>query len=457
MVDYLVGSTYGETNLDEDPCLIPDCGHLITMSSMDGNFSLGNFYEIDNDTGEVLALKGSAPPFSVEDIKNCPVCRGPLRNINRYSRIIRRSAIDEATKKFVSWSNAEIIKHADSLHRIQQQLRESEVTTEDYQSGNSFRPSVPNPEELRDKMTLRGDRNEVIANISMVRSLQKRYDWPFLQRQRLEKFLNQVREEEQPFRRLWDLSRARQRRNPFSCSEGDLDFTPDTFQSRAFLMSLSLSIQFDITILADALTVRKKMTGLTARYDWAAVDLEVDFSEMRAECSTLANLCLVQNQPRLEIEAKLAFAHLAALERSAIVTSRQIERSNRLQQLGLDQVSEARRIHEQFPGQTTGVMTELEAVERMLNDGTFYNVVTSEEKQAVYEAMRQQFSGTGHWYTCANGHAFTVGECGMPMEETRCPQCGSPIGGRHHEPAQGVRRIDDLQAAMGNLELNDGV
>ena len=32
------------------------------------------------------------------------------------------------------------------------------------------------------------------------------------------------------------------------------------------------------------------------------------------------------------------------------------------------------------------------------------------------DAMAQSFQGTGHWYYCANGHPFTVGDRGMPME-----------------------------------------
>lgn len=92
-----------------------------------------------------------------------------------------------------------------------------------------------------------------------------------------------------------------------------------------------------------------------------------------------------------------------------------IDRSKHLHELGLEQLEQARRIHNQYPGQTTGVEEELDAVEAMLNDGTFYNMVTSEEMRAVYAAMRQEFSGTGHWYNCENGHPFTVGECVMPM------------------------------------------
>ncbi|XP_039566699.1 E3 ubiquitin-protein ligase RNF213-like [Passer montanus] len=44
-----------------------------------------------------------------------------------------------------------------------------------------------------------------------------------------------------------------------------------------------------------------------------------------------------------------------------------------------------------------------------------------------------------HWYECANGHPCTVGECGRPMEKSRCPECHVPIGGRNHKPVEGFR------------------
>ena len=450
MVDYLLGSTFGETNLDEDPCLVPDCGHLMTMSSMDGNFALADYYTI-SDEGEILALKGSSEPFSAEGSKSCPICRGPLRSINRYSRIIRRNAIDEATKKFISWSNMEIVKHADMLHDVQQQFRDGGAIDHDRGYSNGARNLEL--ETPTDSMKLTGHRNQVLADIRKIECLKGRYEKAFQARRRLNKFLYQVEEKEQPFGRLWDLLQDRRRRDKTGYSDNDAAFLPNILQSRAYLMSMSLSIKLDVTIIADALATRKKATGFAKRYDWAAVQLEVDFSQPREECMSLANLLAAQQQHRLEIETKVSCAHLTVLERSTLGGSPYIERSKHLRELGLELINEARLIHEQYPGQTTGVDAELEAVEAMLNDGTLFNVVTSEEKRAVYAAMSQHFTGTGHWYNCENGHPFTVGECGMPMEEARCPQCGSPIGGRHHRPAEGVRSIDEIEMAMGNMDF----
>lgn len=62
MVDYLPSSTFGEVDLDEDPCLVPDCGHLMTSSSMGGCFALGVYYDVD-ENDDTVALEGSRPPF----------------------------------------------------------------------------------------------------------------------------------------------------------------------------------------------------------------------------------------------------------------------------------------------------------------------------------------------------------------------------------------------------------
>lgn len=75
--------------------------------------------------------------------------------------------------------------------------------------------------------------------------------------------------------------------------------------------------------------------------------------------------------------------------------------------------------------------------------------MTTEEIEAIKKAMlsgpRGIASHSGHWYNCVNGHPFAIGECGMPMELARCPECGANIGGQHHQAVQGVTRAEDME------------
>ncbi|KAJ0417154.1 hypothetical protein BJY00DRAFT_325758 [Aspergillus carlsbadensis] len=93
----------------------------------------------------------------------------------------------------------------------------------------------------------------------------------------------------------------------------------------------------------------------------------------------------------------------------------------------------------------------MEDAKRYCSGGAFYNPVTVHEKQQIYRAMATQFTGTGHWYYCRNRHPFTVGECGLPMEEAQCPQCGERVGGQSHVAAAGVHRAQDFEAQFGGV------
>ncbi|XP_041633633.1 E3 ubiquitin-protein ligase rnf213-alpha isoform X2 [Cheilinus undulatus] len=59
--------------------------------------------------------------------------------------------------------------------------------------------------------------------------------------------------------------------------------------------------------------------------------------------------------------------------------------------------------------------------------------------------VAQQAMGPLHWYHCPNGHPCTIGECGQPMEQSRCLDCGVVIGGQNHVPVQGFHNVG-LQA-----------
>ncbi|XP_034046727.1 E3 ubiquitin-protein ligase rnf213-alpha [Thalassophryne amazonica] len=56
-------------------------------------------------------------------------------------------------------------------------------------------------------------------------------------------------------------------------------------------------------------------------------------------------------------------------------------------------------------------------------------------------AVAHQAMGPIQWYYCPNGHPCTIGECGQPMETSRCLDCGVVIGGANHRPVLGFQRV----------------
>lgn len=71
---------------------------------------------------------------------------------------------------------------------------------------------------------------------------------------------------------------------------------------------------------------------------------------------------------------------------------------------------------------------------------SYWPTMPDSEEAAVVGAM-----GYVGWYTCPNGHPYSVGECTRPMQKGICPApgCGAPIGGEHHQNVQGVRTINE--------------
>ncbi|KAL8181432.1 UNVERIFIED_CONTAM: hypothetical protein K2H54_001711 [Gekko kuhli] len=89
------------------------------------------------------------------------------------------------------------------------------------------------------------------------------------------------------------------------------------------------------------------------------------------------------------------------------------------------------------------------------------------ERVSITEAMGFR---KGHWYRCPKGHLYTIGECGRPMQESQCPECGAAIGGSGHQlnpsnapadqilsPFRGERdgggRLGDIVELAGPLAL----
>lgn len=111
-------------------------------------------------------------------------------------------------------------------------------------------------------------------------------------------------------------------------------------------------------------------------------------------------------------------------------------------------LNQAKVLCETYPGQTASVAHEVDEIRRMLHEAGYQS-----QMKMVVAAMEREFTGTGHWYLCANGHPFTVGECGMPMQTARCPQCGATIGGTNHRAAPGVQHAHDIERDFAGMRI----
>ena len=74
---------------------------------------------------------------------------------------------------------------------------------------------------------------------------------------------------------------------------------------------------------------------------------------------------------------------------------------------------------------------------------------------SIFDALNSHGDAYEHltWYKCANGHPYTIGNCGKPMEKSRCsaPGCFCTIGGQGHVSEKGNSLWSDVAKERGSL------
>ncbi|KAL5343605.1 hypothetical protein BJX70DRAFT_407270 [Aspergillus crustosus] len=416
-VDFIDGQVYREVNLDKSPCIFPRCGHFLTIESMDGQMDLKKYYSLDN-FGKPIAIRDSPEPFRMEDIKNCALCRGHLRDVSRYGRLVRQAILDESTKKLILYINREYVPLAGELANSIQ-LAQSFPYKQKVSLPGVIRIGGPCSKQVEVMKSALG--NVSVARWGGILKLRKRID----------AYGRQVSPDQQPFTQV--LNVVETARRGCGVSTRNFDSSRSVIHVKGTLLATALSIRLHIALLTDFM----RMKGRTRAKMIMCLD------ENHKQCELLIKMAQESKRPPLEAEGYLFLAQFHALERCHCVDA---TLSSEHLNLGRAALEKARSIVAKYPEKTRGLESEIEGADNMFLS-TFYAVVTNAERLSVVQAMASEFVGTGHWYYCQNGHPFTIGECGGPMQQSSCPECGAPVGGQRHRVVEGVRRADELESA----------
>ncbi|KGO51306.1 Zinc finger, CCCH-type [Penicillium expansum] len=412
--------------------------HALTVSAqchvqplvitMDAQMDMARYYKVDA-SGKPVSISVSLAPFSIQDIKTCATCRGPLRDIARYGRLVRRAILDESTKKLIILLNQEYVPLAQELPQLVREL---------HASGGQRKYPWPALIEIS------GPRNHQIQTMGEIIQKTNPDRWNSILdlRKRVDLYRRRVKPEEQPFERVRRMvENARQRRkikiNP--------DHVDNVLQTKGFLQGTALLIRLDIALLVDLLSLvsQGRPSEVTPRF-------ELDLQKVKDDCQTLIHQAVIHQRLLQQTEGHIFLAQLYALERAHCLTP---EKRENILKHGQTAIQKAKALCDAHAGQTRGLVDEVRSVEKMLRRGTFYTIITSEERMEVLSAMAREFRGTGHWYYCRNGHPFTIGDCGLARETSRCPECDSPVGGEHSRLAEGVRLAVDWDMDRERLNL----
>lgn len=370
-VDLIMFDNYRDVDLDDTPCIFPPCGHFYTVTTFDGQMSMGDLFVKDADEKIVKFKPDSDATFSDKEAKPCPDCRRSLNGINRYSRVVRRAAIDEMTKRFIVFTNQQYVPLALELENMKDKMAKLEPTEQAKVASQSIE--------------LKGRPADIAKQVD--RSLGAYYKEIRHLRRRISKHYDLVKAEEQPFQRIADLVEDARRRQGIESSFNQI---PSMVQMRCSLQALSMLHRCDLLIITHIMKLRQSHTaGLEA-----PVAAALDFSLARAACIELVQKAAASNHVLQNAEGCLYFVQYAAFER--MWPSKDTDKDSLLKtaQGYIDQVKDLINKH---AGSTAPVVKELGGVERLLRGGTFYEAVSNEEMRTVLQAMARELRGTGHW------------------------------------------------------------
>lgn len=433
IVDFLEMKTYEEIDLTEVPCVFPQCGHFLTIESMDGQMDLKKHYNLD-ETEKPISIASSSEPFSIEDIRTCATCRGSLRSLSRYGRLVRRAMLDEATKKFILYANREYVPLAQALPGLLSKLQDDTLTKE----GAS--PAFQGDGDIRIEGT---PAHQVSVMGSLIYKISKpRWHDLLALRRKISEYQAKVKVEEQPFNQVCNMVENTRRRKKTS---GQFNFDESVLQTKGQIQATALLLRLDTALLSDFFSL-KRLTPINLNQKKIFINLERN----RAESRCLIKKAALSQRILQRAEGNIFLAQLYALELQHV---NETSLAESLRECGNAAIEEAQRLCDEHPTQTRGLSEEIEGTILMLRGSAFYTPVTNGERMAVLAAMAKEFRSTGHWYYCENGHPFTIGECGGAMELSRCPECGSAVGGQNHLTTNGVSHAQDLEQILRDMHI----
>lgn len=431
VVDFIMMENYKDIDLDQDPCIFPPCGHFLTMSSMDGRVNLKSAYDLDENELPI-GIKATQPFDTAPEMEHeatCPTCRGSLRSINRYGRLVRRILLDESTKRFVSWAGTVYGPLTERLYKIQESLAEF--------------ASADNEPSISGHVHLKGTRDGQFRHMwSATKGWRYLTDLKIL-RCDLADYAIKVSKEETPYARIAGLVETSRRRKQLKDIEAPLSVAQSSFH----VMATALLLRADICLLANYLeAAENSLKGPLP------TTISVDLSANRQDCLRLIAEAQAASDHEREVEGHIFFIQYCIMEKKFCASP---DAAEQLKADGVRHADQAHGLCKTYGGKLLSLVSELKDAEHSLHDGYFVQPVTTDERRAILKAMATEFGrGTGHWYVCRNNHPFSVGECGMPMQQSRCPQCGETVGGRNHQSVDGVSRANDLDEELRRMDMN---
>ncbi|CAN9464466.1 unnamed protein product [Alternaria alternata] len=441
--DMIMMLPYADVDLNDSPIVVLSCGHFFTTETLDGLVGLKDVYSLDASTGLFTGLVENAELSA--SIPQCPNCREPIKQYvtQRYNRLINRAVIDEMSKRF-------IVNGQQELQQLQGQLEDVRKELEASQKGVVPAGIIQLRGEAAHEFTMQSINDEIrnrsgdaVNLLNAVKAFQCRMNIRHQPTYKLhEATLRSISQDGSLHAELAKLMIDSSK----TSAKRDRD-------QRIVLGGRLLEIKVRCLVLEDNFeimraVIRKNLRSeLPLRFSGGAPLVETH--RFLKDTEKLIGDCVRESLPKLAVEAILHYAQIAQSFGSA-QSGQDNDRAKAIDYRKLARIllTTADKLCEHPFGGRDNFRQAITAASEMLSK-EFYEAVSKEELESIKQAMVSGRGGiathSGHWYKCVNGHPFAIGECGMPMEVARCPECGERVGGQSHTAVAGVSRAMEME------------
>jgi hypothetical protein len=465
--DVILDTPYRDIDLNDTPIVVLGCGHFWTIETLDMHVGLQDVYERDPQTGRFVSLIDNLELQA--KVPKCPGgCDMPIRQFvtQRYNRLINRAVIAEQSRRFIATGMQELQELESNTDELRDELDGSRKALMTFANITSQTPEAR--ERMMEKNMKELDKDlkdrymQAIKLANEIKALQKRSS-----------------DQHQPANKLHDaITHSVSRKATLDAAMAELNLDTPTavakphLDLRIILGGRLLGLKVACLVLEDRFSVTR---SIQVKFLAAAPHIKVpggplanQTAQLMKPCKQLVADCVAGNLPKLAVEATLYYARIVhAFGSTGLATDLDRTKAKEYRDTAKDLLEKAKEMCKHSFRDRDTLLEAIVSSENLLRK-EFYEEVSAEELKAIKQAMVTGRGGisthSGHWYNCANGHPvsrltipveaqvanrwqFAIGECGMPMQDARCPECGAPIGGRNHTAVAGVTRAVDMERA----------
>ncbi|KAJ6594163.1 hypothetical protein B0H19DRAFT_1094164 [Mycena capillaripes] len=495
VVDLLLYRTLGDVeptvgSLDELLITLPKCGHVFTVETLDGHCGLGDFYTREGIDGKWLGLQSPAREGETRTAPVCPTCRTAI-TAQRYGRAWKSAALDIQERNIISSMTQKLNKlHASmsgiAKSRIEETLKQavahltipsnsSSSKKQRQKCGKARKKVLDSSGDLPVPLDVLLPSKELHSVSPAIASAWERATRPLntMYADALKVATTRSAHinawqaafsclyEEEMNTYIADPARAPRRPEEHAMRMARMKVgQPQPRADKRFLVEAiwaTLNLRFvlgDLTRTWMEQLMKMKNFSADERLKWGSFGLFVFDSCLRD--ANLAYSIADESESRRQMTTSTLLKMRARLERFRFNLGMvrasghmQEDRSRLLVEVehefkdAQDVIASTIGIHtavlpkdgqtwirDNFEETARMIVDEWEKLERSVRADAFYEPVSLDERMAVVRALN--FSHTGHFYTCPQGHVYVITECGGAMQSSNCPECGAAIGGGNH-------------------------